>query len=329
MSGLLFVLDAVLISLMCVGALTSLWPVRRIRVTRQAPPRGVEGGEVPIEISLESGRTARLLMVTDGWPGARGRTLVPHVSPGERVTVIVTPLAPRRGEYTLGPIEVASRGTVGLFVARRRFGAAARMTIWSRTRQVPAQVLVYLAPALEARLADRTRDPEELYGLRDYQLGDSLARIHWRSSARRGSLVVREFERPQAAAATLVLDLDRRQRPARLDAAVRAAASVLRLAHERHAELVLAGWEEGPIERRGWEAAMDWLARVAPCAPPLAEVLPALTSSGGHLIVVASSVESLAPQPRVTPILPAEDLTATGQAYSGLVYTEDGMVQAW
>ncbi len=328
MSGLLFVLDALLVSLLCVGAASSLLPLRGLRVTHQAPARGAEGAEVSVEVTLSAARGGRFLSVEDGWPGARARALVAHLAPGAPVTVTVTPKASRRGPYRLGPTEIASRGLVGLFVARRRFAGSERITIWPRLRPVPSQVLAYLAPALEGQRVERTREPEELYGVRDYQAGDSLARIHWRSSVRRGSLVVREFERPRAEAATLVIDLDRRQPAARLDAAVRAAASVLRLARDRGAEMVLVGWEEGLVERRGWETAMDWLAGVVPCGPPIAEVLPALSGFGRRLIVVAASPAAPA-YAGMTFILPAEDLVSLPDAYTGLVYTEDGAVQAW
>jgi uncharacterized protein (DUF58 family) len=328
MSGLLFVLDALLISLLCAGAATSFWPLRGISVSRSAPPRSVEGEAVPLELSLTATSVARFVAALDGWQGAVARVLVPEIGPGAAVTVQVIPTAPRRGVFALGPVRLESRGLVGLFIARRRAGVPGRMIVWPRTRQVPPQALTRLASVLESIAADRTREPEEFYGVRDYRQGDSLAHVHWRSSARRGALVVREFERPRAVAATLVLDLDRRQAPGRLDAAVRAAASVLRLARDRHVDMVVTGWDGGLVAFRGWEPAMDWLARVTPSGPPVAEILPALGAPGRHLIVVAASADPALPAD-VTPVLPADELASSGRSYSGLVYTEDGMVQAW
>ncbi len=328
MSGLMFVLDALLISLLCVGITTSLLPLRGLRAARQAPARAAEGADAPIEIALTAARGGRFLSVEDGWPGARARGLMPHLLPGVPAAVTVTPRAVRRGHYRLGPTEIASRGMLGLFVARRRIAGSDRIIIWPRMRPVPSQVLSYLAPALDGQQAGRTREPEDFYGVRDYQAGDSLTRVHWRSSIRRGALVVREFERPRTPGATLVIDLDRRQSPVRLDGAVRAAASVLRVARDRGSEMVLAGWDEGPVEHRQWEAAMDWLAGVVPCGPPLPEVLPVLAASGGHMIVVSSTPTAPAVM-GMTPILPAEDLVSAPGAYTGLVYTDDGTVQAW
>ncbi len=329
MSGLMFVLDALLVSLLCVGVGGSVWPLQRLRATRRTPERGTEGAGVPIEITLEAARSGRFFAVEDGWAGSRARALAPHLAPGVPTTVTITPKDPRRGDYLIGPVEVTSRGMLGLFAARRRIAASGthRITIWPRTRPVPTQVLAHLAPALEGQQADRTREPVDFYGVRDYHAGDSTARIHWRSSLRRGALVVREFEAPRAAAATLIIDLDQRQSPRRLDAAVRAAASVLRLAHDRRVDVVLVGWADGPVEHREWETAMDWLAGVVPCGPPLGDVLPVMAGTGGRVIAVAST-PAVPALTGLIAVVPAEDL-ASPDAFTGLVYTEDGTVQAW
>jgi len=350
-SGLLFVLDALLVSLLFVGAATAHVPLRRLRVEQQAPARGVEGVPLPVEITLESARGGRFLVVEGGWPGAQARVLVPHVVPGIPVAAGLTIVPPRRGRFSLDAVTVASRGPLGLFAARRkvpstgRVGVSGRITVWPRTRPVPSGVMAHLVPVLEGGASGvRTRQAEDLYGVRDYRRGDSPAHIHWRSSARRGALVVREFERQVTPGAAIVVDLDSRQSAEQLDAAVRAAASLFQAALDREADVLLAGWEERAVQHRGREAAMDWLAGVAPCSPPVAEVLPQLAASGRHLIVVAAITGS-GSRPGagswhgsgswpagVTVVLPAVQVAgapAGGGPESGLVYLEDGTVQAW
>jgi uncharacterized protein (DUF58 family) len=328
MSGLLFVLDAMLASLLVVGAATAVLPLRGLRASRQLPPRAVEGEPVELSVTLTPAHGGRFLIVEDGWNGARARGIVPHVARGAtpRVALRVTP--GRRGRYVAGPVDVICRGTVGLFSSRRSLQVEDRITVWPRTPSVPAQALAELAPVLDASGAsERTRHREDLYGLREYQPGDELGRIHWRSSARRGALVVREFERPLRTVTTIVLDLDRRQTPARLDAAVRAAASVLRLATARGGDVVLAAWEDRLVEHREWEAAMDWLSGVAPSGPPLSDVLPSVDTQRASIIAVASRAD-IAAGPSVTLIVPADDAAAPGSGYR-LVYQADGTVQVW
>lgn len=328
MSGLLFVLDALLVALVVVGAGTAVVPVRRLRVTRDAPARSREGEPVAITLTLEAPRGGRFLVVEDGWADARGRAVVPHIERRRPAAVVIRVIPSRRGRYAFGPVAVASRGAVGLFSARRQIALGGQIIVWPRIRPVPPPALPLLAPALDAAgAAQRTRQAEDLYGVRDYQPGDAASRIHWRSSARRGALVVREFERPVTRAATILLDLDRRQAPERLDAAVRAAASVFALARERGLDVILAGWGEERSEHRSWEDAMDWLAGVAPSGPPVAEVLGAFRGGGRALIVVSSG--ATAPRdPEVIVIRPADD-AAGYPATGGLVYTADGTVQAW
>jgi uncharacterized protein (DUF58 family) len=328
MSGLLFVLDAMLASLLLVGGVTAMLPLRGLQASRQAPARAVEGEPVVLDVTLTPAHGGRFLIVEDGWEGARVRAVVPHVARGTRLHIALPVTPARRGRHTVGPIDVVCRGTVGLFAARRRLHVEHRITIWPRTQPVPPQALAQLAPALEASgTAERTREREDLYGLREYQPGDDLSRIHWRSSARRGTLVVREFERPLRAVTTVVLDLDRRQGSERLDAAVRAAASVLRLVTSRGADVVLTGWEDGLVERRDWEAAMDWLSGVTPSGPPLTDVLQALDPRSASIIAVASTTEVTA-APAVTLIVPADDAALPGAAQR-LIYRSDGTVLAW
>lgn len=330
MAGLLFVLDALLVSLLGTGVVTALLPLRGMTVHRRAPARATEGVPFDFVLTLVSPRGGRFITVEDGWEGARGRALVAHLPAGAPLTCTLSVTPRRRGLYHIGPAEIASRGAVGLLVARRRVGARGRVAVWPRVHPVPAQALEVLVPSLDG-CADpvRTREAEDFYGLRDYRPGDSLARVAWRTSARRGALVVREFERTRIPRVTVVLDLDRRQAPERLDAAARAAASLFCAARDRGLTVTLVGWERGPVEHLEWEAAMDWLAGVVPDGPPLADVLPHLEARARTLIVVVSRADLPSRRPAVVPVLPADDVAARQAEWRGLVYTSEGMVQAW
>lgn len=337
MSGLLFALDALFVSLLIAGAISAAAPLRRLRVSRTAPPRAEEGRPVELILSLEAGRAGRLLLVEDGCPGSRGRAFIPEIAAGHTASAEITVTPSRRGLFEPGPVEVTCRGVVGLFAARRRIGVPGAITVWPSSHPLPEQVLEHLAPSLTGvGSAGRTRQPADFYGLRDYQRGDSLAHVHWRSSARRGALVVREFELPQAPSATLILDLDRSQPPERIDAAARAAASVLRSARDLGIEMVVLAYGEGPVERRGWEAAMDWLAVAEPCGPPLEAALGALGPKGAGAVVISLTDDV----PRdgaglgVTFIVPAGEAGAGRGSTppvrpAGLVYTPDGRIEAW
>jgi uncharacterized protein (DUF58 family) len=146
----------------------------------------------------------------------------------------------------------------------------------------------------------------DLHSVRDYQQGESLRRVHWPSTARRGSLMVKELEDAPRDEVAVLLDGD----PAAVagsppdssfDAAVRVAGSVL-LAHVRRGRrctLVLntAGREVQSISADGpeWQRALELLAAAEPDARSPAAAL--LRSADGpaarslELVVVTSRVE--------------------------------------
>lgn len=328
MSGLLFVLDALLVSLLAVGGLTVLQPLSGLRVDGRSAVRATEGEPYAHVVRLRSDRGARFVVVEDGWPGARARVALPYLAPGATAETVMTLVPSRRGLFTLGPVEVVVRGPVGLATGRRRLRAPAPVVVRPAVRPVSPAVLERLLPALDGRAAARrVRDPADLYGVRDYQSGDHPGRIHWRSSARRGALVVREFEQPAAPAAAVLADLDARQSPARLEAVIRAAASILRLAGNRGLEVALLGWDGDLMELHGWEAGLDWLAAAQAGAPPLAAQLARLAP--GRVVVVVAATADLPPLPEgALAVTPCEDADR-GPVAAGLVYEVDGTVRAW
>jgi len=146
----------------------------------------------------------------------------------------------------------------------------------------------------------------ELHSVRDYQQGESLRRVHWPSTARRGELMVKELEDSPRDEVAVLLDGD----PAAVagvspdssfDAAVRAAGSILLAQIRRGRRCVLAlntaGRETQAVSADGpeWQRALELLAAAEPDAQ--APVTTLLQSSDGpaarslELVVVTSRVE--------------------------------------
>ena len=139
------------------------------------------------------------------------RTL-PGLGSGEHATLSIAVPTHTRGLVTMAGVGLWCEDPFGL-VARRV------------TVAPPAHVIVYPAPA-EVSHDDRApaahplgRGPsqsagttnalsgDELSGLRPYEPGDRLTRLHWPSLARSGELVVREFLEPRAGSLALLVDL--------------------------------------------------------------------------------------------------------------------------
>jgi uncharacterized protein (DUF58 family) len=192
--------------------------------------------------------------------------------------------------------EVALEAGTGLvppagWAALRRLGpvargplASARLTVESsdpfgffRTRRSEAGADLAVALPLFTSLSDRLQVREvesqltvvraghgtDLYGVREYRSGDPLRRIHWKTSARRGELVVREFEPPGLKVLALLLDAEPATQVA-ADQLARLAASEAWdcLRHGGRVHLWAPGLEPlAPWQGRSIWDVLEWLAR--------------------------------------------------------------------
>lgn len=132
---------------------------------------------------------------------------------GARQSSSVEVVLPRRGWYDFAPLTAASTYPFGLVRYRRVIGLSARVLVLPRLGRL-------LRERLQTHLRGSSPQPErpqsrgwqhhlaqtEFHGLRPYRSGDSPRWIHWRTSARRGQLVVREFEDLPGDDLVLVLD---------------------------------------------------------------------------------------------------------------------------
>lgn len=143
-------------------------------------------------------------------PGHRSRRIV--LIPGRRSRnwVVDTPLT-RRGLYDWGPLRVSSTDPFGLFRITREYGGAQQILVYPPVVDLPH----FAAPPAnlpgEGRFRRRTHYvTPNASGVREYAPGDAFNRIHWRSSARTGKLMVKTFELDPASDIYIVLDLERR-----------------------------------------------------------------------------------------------------------------------
>jgi uncharacterized protein (DUF58 family) len=117
----------------------------------------------------------------------------------------------RRGRFRLGPTTLIAGDPFGLFPVRRRVGGAREVVVLPPT--VPLPSFPIPAGRLTGGEALRRRTYQvtpNAAGVREYAHGDSLSRIHWKSTARRGRLISKEFELDPMSDIWIVLDGQRR-----------------------------------------------------------------------------------------------------------------------
>jgi uncharacterized protein (DUF58 family) len=133
---------------------------------------------------------------------------LPAVPPDGEVEVTLTLRPRQRGRLALTGTTLARRETLGLARALRPQPAPGSLLILPRRYPVPPLTLPGTRRYQRGgvALAQSVGDSEEFVSLRDYRPGDPLKRVHWRSWARTGRPVVREYQDEFFVRHALVLD---------------------------------------------------------------------------------------------------------------------------
>lgn len=212
------------------------------------------------------------------------------IGPGKSVSAVYQVECKQRGFYQLGPLIVEVGDPLGLDRRYRIVTAPHFLLVYPQVVVLEDWDITTRRPVGEVRLSHRLyEDPTRIAGIRDYQRGDPLNRIHWRATARTGTLQCKLYEPSVIAGATLLLDFHRAsypasQEPYRSELAVQAAASLAHalfhmgeqvgLITNAHDAVDLArreGWDPDPknrlVARRAAEMAED-NDRLAPIVIP-------------------------------------------------------------
>lgn len=209
----------------------------------------------------------------------------------------------RRGEYPMQTPAVATAFPFGLWTARRALQTGGRLLVWPHVFSLGS---CQRSPSREC-FADRGAlnkpgQRGEFFGVRQYQLGDALRRIHWGKTAAYDRLMVREQQALAKRRIQIVLDNSRESHAGddfnrSLEWAVRAAASLIDALRNEETQLDVL------IDRRRFAAAdskqsmFDALARLKPAndssLPELLE-LPSVRRFHGDLQLVITSPRMLA-----------------------------------
>jgi uncharacterized protein (DUF58 family) len=293
-----FVLAAVCVSATAIAAISVRWIEIHLEIGREVRPRRVPaGGDCHVELRIRNrgSRATPVLTLEDPvGDGQRSRLRLAPLPTGEARTSGYRLPANRRGVLTIGPMSAVATDPLGL---------------WRKVLTTKSTIDVIVLPRIHdlAPLPPAPGDEpdpgvhhlrtlatanEEFAALRDYRPGDDVRKVHWPSTARAGTPIVRHYDEPWQRRTTVVVDLRVGHHTTdSFERAVSAAASVVQLCADRH-ELVrlvtTSGHDTGFIGTdHEVSAAIDLLAAAMPSAlGSLTGTMRALIQrrSGGALV---------------------------------------------
>jgi len=153
-------------------------------------------------------------------PG-RGRSIRPtvfflYVPAGQSRGGVYRGRLTQRGRYRFGPTRVSTRFPFGLFERRFTLDETHTLVVAPHLGQLTRRWITRHHEAFEGtqrREQRSSRATGEFFGVREWRPGDSRRWIHWRSSARHGTLIVRQFEQQRNRDVAVLVDLWRPDRP--------------------------------------------------------------------------------------------------------------------
>lgn len=149
-----------------------------------------------------------------------------------RKTMLYQLTPTRRGYYQLGPLVLETGDLFGLHRRYRVLTDPQFLMVLPKVLPLAGYEVSSKRPIGEVRMSYRLyEDPTRISGVRAYERGDPLNRVHWRATARTGALHSKVYEPSTVAGATLLMEFhtaahERKHEPHRSELAVTAAASI-------------------------------------------------------------------------------------------------------
>lgn len=201
-----------LLALLALSAGCSLFFRARFRASWRLPPFGTAGQPLPCFMTIENlgARLQRGLSVAPEPENGEDMPVrdLPDLPPGASCEVAGELLPRRRGKLRLRGVRVAKPDPMGLVMAFRRERAEASVLVLPRRYPVPPLALPgsrrYQRGGVAA--AGSVGESQEFVSVRDYRPGDPLRKIHWRSWAKAGKPMVKEYQDEYFVRHALVLD---------------------------------------------------------------------------------------------------------------------------
>lgn len=210
-NNLLYLILGLLLSLIVVSGVLSEWTIRGVEVKRRYLGAFHAGREALLQLEVRNGKPkARSysleieeLLVGSAEIAAGGARAISQRSayqlvlgPGETASVPLRLTARRRGRYVSEGLTIATEFPFGFFRKWRELDAPTELWVWPALR--PTRLPVSLSVGMLGADPDprRVGRGDEYHGLREHRYDDDPRDIHWKSAARLGRPMTREYEAP-------------------------------------------------------------------------------------------------------------------------------------
>lgn len=192
------------------------YSVKGVQVRRTARLLRQQVGQIFIEqfeVLNQSPLIRIWLEIEDLTPmsGKNGSTVMSWLGPNQRRMYATHTQLHERGLFPLGPTKITSGDPFGLFTNSKLIPAIDNLVVLpylARIQVLPSPAGFLAGGRVTGRKSLETT-PQAM-GVRDYQPGDSLNQIHWRTTARKGQLMVKEFDQDPRADVWIFLDAEKR-----------------------------------------------------------------------------------------------------------------------
>jgi len=190
--------------------------LKGLTVTRHAPERVMAGEPTSIELALRNNKSRisgwvislrdQIASQTERLPAD---VLIPRVPPRSTRTGHYRLRLMHRGRYEFGPLSISTRFPLGIVERGLIVSQPGTILVYPRIGRLTARWTQRLLQATDlVPLMSPRSGPfdDEFHKLREYRRGDDLRAIHWKTSARRNELMVREFRESRDRQLMVLLD---------------------------------------------------------------------------------------------------------------------------
>lgn len=183
--------------------------VPHLDAEREIEPARVERGQPAMGLVVVSNpgkHRSRSCTAIETLPGTELAIAVPALRPGSSASLPYRLPTQRRGALRVGPLAITRGDPFGLWKSRRVLGHDTLLLVQPRVHAINPRP-VGRAHHLEGPVSETApRGTLTFHTLREYVLGDDIRRIHWKTTARTGTLMVREHVDTSQPSTVVVLD---------------------------------------------------------------------------------------------------------------------------